>query len=56
MDEADALALQRLVERRGEILGLLDRLGPAAIGAGERGEVGVLQLGRADPLRDIRFS
>src|SRR5574338_1250078 len=51
VDEADALVLQRLVERGCELVGALYRLGPAAERAGEGGEVGVSQLGRADPFR-----
>ena len=45
------LRLIASVERGGEIGGLLNRRGPAAVGAGEGGEIGVLEVGAANPLR-----
>ena len=45
VEQADAAPPQRAVERGSEILGSLDRLRPAAEGAGQRSEIGVGQLG-----------
>ena len=55
MQQADALALRRPIERRDELFGRFDRLGPAAERPGQRREIGILELGGADPLRIFLF-
>ena len=49
VEQPDTLAFHRASEGRGEVFGAFHPLGPAAIGLGDLGEVGIAKVGGAYP-------